>query len=301
VQSDVFAKYHVTDATRFYRQNDRWLRSPDPNEVTPTDAATPGGSTRGAGRAPEVTSNTRRQAPYYLYIRLPDDDREHFVLLQPFVPVSGGDQQIRLSSFLTAKSDGDDYGKLETFVMPSGREVRGPVQVANAIQGDDELARVFTQLDQRGSQVIFGNLQLIPVGESLVYIQPIFVQRSQQGYPQFQFVVVFTQGKAPVQAQTVEEGLNILFGLQPREPDEGETPTEGTQTVDELLAEAADRFAEADQALAEGDLARYEELIDEARDLVDQARQLAQGDATEAPTTTTTTTSPPSAQSAGAR
>ncbi len=299
VQSEVFARYHVTDARRFYRQNDRWLRSPDSNEATSAAASGSGSTGAGTGRSVEIDSSTKREDPYYLYIRLPEDKGESFVLLQPFVPVSGSDRQTRLSSFVTAKSDGDDYGTLEAFVMPAGEQVQGPVQVANDIQNDNELAKEFTDLDQRGSEVVFGQIQLIPVGESIVYIQPIFVQREQQGYPQFQFVVALTQGRTPARGATVGEALNNLFGLasDPGDPAEPTTPSDGSESVAELLAQAADTFQRAEAALRAGNLAEYQQLINEAERLVAQALAQLEEDAS-APTTTTTA---PSANAASLR
>jgi hypothetical protein len=125
-------------------------------------------------------------------------------------------------------------------------------------------------------------VQLIPVGESIIYIQPIYVkQEGQQGYPQYRGVIVFTQGRAPVIASTVAEGLNSLFGLaapDPVDPTEptGPTEPEDGQTVAELLTEAAEKFREADDALRNGELAEYERLIEEARALVDQALELVE-------------------------
>jgi hypothetical protein len=291
-QSDVFSKYHVTDTRRFYRGNERWLLSPDPNEVLGATIAVGQGGRPTTGRSPEIRATTKRQDPYYLYLRLPGDRTESFLILQPFVPVSQDNQQTRLISFMTAKSDPANYGKLEAFVMPQGSQVDGPVQVANNIQSNRTISSEFTLLSRGGSRVVRGNIQLIPVGESIVYIQPIFVQQeSAQGFPQFRFVAVFTQGKNPVIANTVAEGVNVLFGLAPAEsPTTPETPTtpDANATVEELLGEATERFAEADAALRDGNLGRYQTLVSEAQELVRRAQELLAGGAG-----TTTTTSPP--------
>ena len=274
LQSSVFSKYHVTNASSFYAGTERWLLSPDPNAVLgSTVTAT---TARGTQRAPEITATTPRQEPYYLYIRLPGDTRETFLILQPFVPVSQNNQQTRLVSFMTAKSDPGSYGKLQAFVMPQGANVFGPVQVANNIQSDTNLSREFTLLSQGGSSIVKGNIQVIPVGNSLVYVQPIFVQQSAQGYPQFRFVVVFTQGKNPVFNSTVNAALNDLFnGVTPTAPTTPSTPTTPTPnaTVQQLLNAAAQEFASADTALKNGDLAGYQTHIAQARTDVAQATQ----------------------------
>jgi hypothetical protein len=189
-----------------------------------------------------------------------------------------------LASFMTAKADPGSYGQLQAFVMPQGANVFGPVQVANNIQSDQTLAQRFTLLGQQGSSIVKGNIQLIPVGNSIVYVQPIFVQQSSgQGYPQFRFVVVFTQGKNPVADQTVNGALSQLFtGTSPTNPTNPTTPTNptnpaGNATVQQLLTQAAQQFNAADAALRSGDLAGYQADISRARALVQQAQTILNG------------------------
>jgi uncharacterized membrane protein (UPF0182 family) len=289
VQTGVFGDYHITNPSTFYQGNQRWLRSPDPNSSNTISGGGGGSSQRSTGRSVKINATSPRQDPYYLYIRLPQDAHESFLIIQPYVPVSRGNQQTRLSSFMTAKSDPSEYGKLESFVMPLGRTVQGPVQVANSIDSDDVLAKEFTQLDQRGSRVEKGNIQLIPVGDSIIYIQPIFVQRESLGRPQFQFVVAFVQNKDPVFATTVNDAINKLFNIQPTTPTEPTTPPDGTATVTELLNQAFDKFTAADDALKNGDLEAYARLEAQGRDLVEQARtKLKAGDTTSSSGTTDT-------------
>ena len=295
LQSSVFATYHVTEARRFYSGNERWLLSPDPSAVVGSIPAA-ASSNRQSGRSAQITAQTKRQDPYYLFIRLPGDDRESFLILQPFVPVSKDNQQTRLVSFMTAKSDPRDYGKMEAFVMPQGQQVLGPVQVAANINKDTAISREITLLDQRGSRVISGNVQLIPVGDSIVYVQPIFTIAAQgpNPFPQFQFVTVLVQGKSPVKAATVNEALLLLFGAPGTTPGAADTPTTPTtptdQTVTQLLDQAAAKFNAADDALRGGDLGTYQKLVKEARDLVAQAQaQLSAGGSSSASPTTPTT------------
>jgi uncharacterized membrane protein (UPF0182 family) len=298
VQSNVFANYHVTDPRRFYQGSERWLLTPDPNVAVAPIATTSGTQGGSSSRAPQITADTKRQDPYYLYIRLPGDKTESFLILQPFVPVSNDNKQTRLISFMTAKSDPATYGDLEAFVMPQGTNVTGPVQAANNIQSDVNISEQLTLLSRGGSSVRLGNLQLIPVGESVVYIQPIFVQQTgQQGFPQFRFVAVFVPGgdKNPVIATSVQQGLNELFNLSTPEPEGPDTPptTEDPDvTVADLLRDAAAKFTEADEALKAGDLGRYQELVAEAQDLVNRAARVLSGEGSGSGSTTTTTTSP---------
>jgi uncharacterized membrane protein (UPF0182 family) len=313
VQSDVFATYHVSNNRRFYDGNAKWLLSPDPGSGTLEEANLAAAGDATAGTDPDetpqdATSTSRRMDPYYLYITLPGDERPSFTILQPFVPVSQGNQQTRLVSFMVARSDPDNYGEMTAYEMPQGETVRGPVQVNNEIASTAEISRVLSLLDQRGSTVISGSLQLIPVGDSILYIRPIYVQGSgASGFPQFRFVAMFTAGADAVLATSVDNGLEQLFGVAPppdivadpegQEPDTGdeaEEPTTTTQpaeelpeNVQELLDLAATRYAEAQEALQAGDFAEYGRLIEEVGRIIAEAQEAGGATTTTTPATTT--------------
>jgi uncharacterized membrane protein (UPF0182 family) len=296
VQADVFGSYHVTEADTFYQGNAKWLRSPDPNTdvVGGTDVATPGTDPAPGDEPQAATSTSRRMDPYYLYIKLPGDETETFLMLQPFVPVSADNAQTRLSSFMTAKSDPANYGELQVFEMPQGRTVQGPVQIDNDINSEPDISSEISLLNREGSSVIPGSLQLIPVGDSIIYVRPYFVEGEGEGsFPEFRFVVVSNANPEdnPVRATSVQEGLNTLYPdlqLQAPEtvpdeevpPQDGEPPPdeEPADNVQDLLDQAAQAFEDADAALMEGDLAEYERQLDRAADLVQRAQeQLASG------------------------
>jgi len=312
IQTDVYATYHVVETRRFFQGSERWLISPDPNEAISGVSALGTGSadTQGnSSRAPSIRATTKRQDPYNLYIRLPGDDRESFLIIQSFVPVSQDNRLLNLVSFLTAKADRRNYGQLESFVMPQGQLVDGPVQAALQINQNTEIASLFTLLDQGGSKLIRGTVQLIPVGNSIVYVQPIYVENEgQASYPVFQKVAVFAPGKDPVLADTVNEAIGKLFPATagetgtttPTSPNEPTTPsTPGS--VESLLAQAAQKFTDADAALRAGNLGEYQSLVREAQALVAQAQQLlntgsaADSSKSTASTSTTTTTTRPNA------
>ena len=171
-----------------------------------------------AGAQPQAATSTgKRIDPYYLYLKLPKEDSEHFIVITPFVPVSSNNRETRLVSFLTANSDPGHYGELRAFTMPQGETVKGPVQVNSEMNRAGAISTAITFLNQQGSKVTQGSLQLIPVGNSLLYIRPFYAQgRGSGSFPQFQFVAVFTQdfGQA-VCAQNVNDALNQLFGQAP--------------------------------------------------------------------------------------
>ncbi len=310
VQTEVFADYHVTASRRFYQGNERWLLSPDPGSGRLTDVQLDGGTTtqtQGGQELRQLTSTGPRMRPYYLYITLPGEDEPSFLILQPFVPVSQRNQQTRLVSYMVANGDpGRGYGDMSAFEMPQDPIVLGPVQIDNEINTTVDISEQLTLLTRGGSSVIQGSMQLIPVGDSILYVRPYYVEgTAESAYPQFRFVVVTAPGLDPVLDNTIEGGLNQLFDLGlpepeigPEEPtaptDEGE-PTEPTTpttppsgTVQELLDEAAEAFEDAQAALRQGNLGEYEELINRVGDLVEEAQRVAGGGSP-----STTTTQPP--------
>jgi uncharacterized membrane protein (UPF0182 family) len=232
----------------------------------------------------------------------------------PFVPVSSGNSQTRLVSFLTADSDPGQYGKLQSFSMPQGQTVLGPVQVNNAIIRTSAISTAITLLNQQGSQIIQGSMQLIPVGNSLIYVRPFYAQgRGEGSYPQFQFVVVFSQDYGAFCGPTVQDGLDQMLGKKTSvtqcnvssgaatggtgtgsptvptttTPPATTAPGAPTTTVppatttippaagskQELLNQAATDLDNAQTALEAGNLGEYQRLVNEARTLVKQAQQ----------------------------
>jgi len=302
VQAEQYAKYHVVGTRRFFQGSERWLISPDPNDAITanTTLAAPATSSRGAGgRSPEIKATSKRQDPYYLYIQLPGDDAESFLMIQSFVPVSEDNQQLRLVSFLTAKSDRDNYGEMQSFVMPQDiGAVEGPVQAALQINQNEEISSRFTLIDQQGSRIIKGTVQLIPVGSSILYVQPIYLEGEGARFPLFQFVAVFTQDRTPVLAPTVNDALNLLFGEAPgtgteEEPGGTVTPPTGTGDVASLLSQINQKLIEADAALRNGNLGQYQDLINQVKALAQQALS------TSSSASTSTTTTPRSGSGSG--
>jgi uncharacterized membrane protein (UPF0182 family) len=316
VQSNMFGRYHVTEPRRFYDGSAKWLVSPDPGSgpVSTSDFGSlvdsaSAADTSATGQPQAATSTGRRIDPYYLYLKLPKEESEHFIVITPFVPVSSNNKETRLVSFLTANSDPGHYGELRAFTMPQGETVKGPVQVNSEMNRASPISSAVTILNQQGSRVTQGSLQLIPVGNSLLYVRPFYAQgRAAGSFPQFQFVAVFTQdfGQA-VCAQNVNDALNQLFGQAERSascnvaitgPQPGADTTTTTTTtepgtvtttpgpttttlpaatgsVQDLLNQAAAKFTQADAALAAGDLGRYQQLEKEGRALVAEAQAKA--------------------------
>ncbi|HEV8565126.1 MAG TPA: UPF0182 family protein [Actinomycetota bacterium] len=281
VQTDQFGLYHVTDPRVFYGRNDQWTVSPDPGtdvQLSSTAAAaTPATATVRPGvGAVTISPQSPRMDPYYLVMRLPGAADPSFLLLQPFVPPATGssDEELgNLLAFMVAESDPNDYGTLRTFVMPSDQQIPGPVQVHQAINTDTSISPTLTLLNREGSEVIQGSMQLFPVGNSILYIRPYYVQGNTQArIPELRYVAAFYNGSAALGA-SLQDALAKLFSGLPAPPPTG--PSAGgvvPSDLQSLLAQAAQAFADADAALKNGDLAGYQAAVKRARDLIERAR-----------------------------
>jgi uncharacterized membrane protein (UPF0182 family) len=316
VQANMFGDYHIDNADVFYASNDDWDIAQDPGtgRVRSGTGAGGGGSGgagggAGGGAAPPTTLSLAglsaggeklpRMEPTYLTLRLPGDSKAGFVILQPFVPESRDDRQKNMTAFLVARSDPEDYGRLEVFEMPRNLQVDGPLIVNNAIQSQPEIAREITQLNQQGSSVLFGQVQVIPIERSLLYVRPMYVTSERTQLPEVRHVIVVHNGEA-VMRPTLREALVQLFGDAPLTLEErptggvsppsggtgtgggtgagGAVPGEAATAVASLLARAEAAFAAADAALKAGNLAEYQAKIREAQDLIASAtRQLRSG------------------------
>jgi len=263
--------------------------STDGDDAAPTDEEAEGGPS--AADAQDATAaNTADQ----------------FVLLRPFVPFSSNDLRTELSAYMTASSDAANYGQLVAYVVDSPPSIEGPRTVANQIDSAPAVTRQISDqtAGNTGNQVRFGDLQLVPIADGLLYVRPMYAavqQSSGNSVTEFRFVTVAHDGRAAIGASLGEALGNLFPGFEEDlgdrvgapgttdTPESSEPPAgESEATPAELLARADDLFTEADDALAAGDLGQYQAKIDEAQALVQQALDVLQGDTTStAPPTTT--------------
>ena len=279
VQATQYATYHVTSPEVFYQNQDRWEIASDPTR-SPISAE---GTTTATSfdQAP-------RLRPYYLLMRAPGEDTEVFQLVLPFVR----EGRQNMVAWLAASSDAASYGRLLSLELPTEENVPGPSIVFSRLNQDPQFSQERTLLGQGGSSVLFGDLLVIPIENSFLYVQPVYVQANQStAVPELKRVVV-VNGDAVGVGEDLEQALEAA--VEGAEPDGGGQPGDGggqlDRTVAELLAEAADRFAAADAALRAGDLATYQREVEAAQTLVARALELSgevpapAGEATTGPT-----------------
>jgi len=212
--------------------------------------------------------------PYYVLMRLPGEVEETFSLILPFTPV----ERQNMVAWIAAKSDaGEDYGKIVSFEFPAGLNVDGPTQVFARINQDARFSAERTLLGQGGSDIVFGDFLVIPVEDSLLYVQPVYVQSQQaNAIPELKRVVV-VNGTVIGIGTTLAEALTDSIGEAVPPPD-GEEPPPAEGTVEEqiqaLLDEATLHFEAADDALRAGDLATYQAEIAAAEAATAEAQAL---------------------------
>jgi uncharacterized membrane protein (UPF0182 family) len=292
VQTNMWGRYHIDSPDDFYNLADAWNVSQDPGSGTSIVLGTQ--ATNAQGQA-VGNPKERRIDPYYLLMRLPGEQNEEFVLFRPFVPYSQDDSRKEMTSFMVAKSDPADYGKLEQFVMPPANLPDGPGIVASTMSSNADVAQLQTLLGQKGSDLIFGSLLVIPIEQSLLYVRPVYVEATTNQIPQLERVVVEYNGQVVVET-TLAGALKTLFNVDlnlgegdvvtPPGSSSTTPPASTTQTVAQLLSQASADFNDANTALTKGDLGTYQAKIKAAQELVSEAAARL---GAAAPTTTTTT------------
>ncbi|MGH8914825.1 MAG: UPF0182 family protein, partial [Acidimicrobiia bacterium] len=274
VQGQLYLEYHITDPNELFSRNDAWSLPADPATINRVSGV-PGAELLQGDSRDLTTGQTGYRAeilPYYLLTKLPGEEDLSYLLLQPFTPRD----RRNMSSFLVADSTPGRYGRLIDFRMPQGDFVDGTQQVGQRIDQDAEISEQFTLWDNQGSRVIKGDLLVVPIKDSLLYIQPIFLAASEGGIPEFRRVIV-VYGDQVEWAETLDLALEQVFGEGTGGDDEEPPPSPDGETVAELLAEASAAFERADAALTAGDLAEYQRWVDEAKRLIDEAQAIADG------------------------
>ena len=277
LQADIYATYHIPEVDAFYNRADQWQIPPD--AAAQQNAG--GGTT-----APALE-------PYYLLMRLPGETDEEFVLIQPYL----ANERPNMVAWLAARSDPEHYGEMVAVQFPSDSQVLGTSQVQTRIEQDDDIAEYITLRSEAGSTIRRGNMIVLPIEQSIVYVEPLFLQGGSAEIPELARVVL-VMGDQVVFEETLAQAVASLVGAPPPTDVEEEDPLAGeddapTQPGDddeplppadvdqEALIEALEAFARAQAALERGDLGEYQRLVEEARRLVSEASESAGVDADE--------------------
>jgi hypothetical protein len=232
VQAEMYTTYHMTDPQVFYNKEDQWNIARQESDQ-PMDA-------------------------YYVIMTLPGDEKEEFMLMLPFSP-NGKDNMI---AWMSAKSDPESYGERTVYKFPKEKLVYGPKQISARFNQNPTISEQITLWAQSGSDVIFGNLLVLPLGESILYFQPLYLRADRGQIPELKRVLV-AYGNSVAMESDLATALESVFATQIEglEPTEEDIPGDGVEpagkTLAQLAQEAADHYNKAVAAQQSGDWATY--------------------------------------------
>ncbi|MGE5453839.1 MAG: UPF0182 family protein [Methylocystaceae bacterium] len=236
VQTQMLTTFHMLDPQVFYYKEDKWSI---PQEIFGDKAAT--------------------MEPYYTIMKLPDAVKEEYILMRPFTP----NTKQNMVAWLAARSDGENYGKLQLYLFPKQELIFGPMQIESRVNQDSEISQALTLWNQKGSSIFRGNLLVIPIENSILYVEPLYLQAAQSQLPELKRIIA-VYGDKVVMEPTLDAALKRLFGESEYTPPATETPSLPgaplpTVTVNSLITQAQQYYTQADAALRAGDFTGYGE------------------------------------------
>ena len=249
IQAQIYTRYHMNNVKVFYQQEDMWDVA---DEIYGTDEK-------------EMTSN-------YFIVKLPGEKDAEFINQIPFTPKS----KQNMTALMIARNDGDDYGKLVVYKLPKSKTVYGPMQVEAQIDQNTVISQDFSLWSQAGSKYSRGNMFVVPVNDSLLYIEPVYLEASNSAIPEMKRVIVMYNDRIAYQP-TLGDCLKELFGVSggtvtsktakqdgsDEEKQEEKKEDTGSMSEQELAKAAQKAYNDAQQALKDGDWAKYGEYMDE--------------------------------------
>jgi len=251
IQAAMYRNYHMQDARVFYNKEDLWAI---PKEV--------------------YAGSQQALEPYYIIMRLLGEEKEEFLLMLPFTPVNKNNT----IGWLAARCDGDNYGKLLAYHFPKEKLVYGPSQIENRIQQDTVITEQLALWGRGGSRVIRGNLLLIPLGESKIYVEPVFLQADAGGLPELKRVIV-AAGDMISMEPTLQESLAAAFGTDSLPAPSADKPAKPAEPVisegiADLIKQAQEHYSQAQQYLKDGDWSGYGKELDALKAVLEELSNL---------------------------
>ena len=258
IQSHIFATYHMGDAKVFYNKEDRWQ--------IPLE---------------KYGEETVPLQPYYTILNLPGEEDPEFVLILPYTMYNRNN----MVAWLAGRCDGKHYGQLVCYQFPKGELLYGPAQIEARIDQDTAISQQLALWNQQGSRVVRGNLLVLPINGTILYVEPLYLQAEQSQFPELARVIV-AYGDKIVMENTLAESLAAVFGLHPaeeKEPVDTEPPgtDPGENNLQQLIKEAADLYDAAQEALRRGDWSEYGRLQEELGKVISALQKVERQQETE--------------------
>ena len=239
IQAGVYSRYHMEDVKVFYQNEDVWDIA---NEIYGKDE--------------------KRMDPNYYIVKLPGEDNAEFINSIPYTPKS----KQNMTALMVARNDGNHYGELVVYRFPKSKTVYGPMQIEAQINQNTEISGDFTLWSSRGSSYKRGNLFVIPIESSLLYVEPVYLEASNSAIPEVKRVIVAYDDKIAYEP-TLGEALESLFGEDANGGSSastgGDDKTSGTTSKSDWIKKASQAYDNAQNALKSGDWAKYGQYMEE--------------------------------------
>ena len=239
VQSEMYSTYHMQNPDVFYNKEDYWNI---PNEIYATE---------------EITLE-----PYYLIAKLPGFEKEEFILITPFTPTNKNN----MIAWLAARNDGEEYGKMLVYKFPKDKLIYGPMQLEALIDQDSEISQQITLWSQSGSTVIRGNLLAIPIEDSVLYAEPLYLRAEKGEIPQLRRVIV-SDGVNLSMDINLDRALRKLFDRPVEE--KSEIIFKEGMTLDDQIKSAIKYYMEAKDASRKGDWSLYGQRLNQLEEVLE--------------------------------
>lgn len=252
VQASVYQRYHMEDVAVFYQNEDKWAIA---NEIYGTAK--------------------QQMSPNYYIMKLPGEAKAEFVNTIPYTPM---DKQ-NMMALLVARNDGDHYGELVLYQLPKNRIIYGPEQIEAQIDQNTEISKEFSLWNSSGSTYTRGNMFVIPIENSLIYVEPVYLEATNSSIPEVKRVIVAYNDRIAYE-ETLEEALISLFGASDGSnagtpsSTEIDTPAQGDMTQAQLIEKANEAYEKAVSAQQSGNWAAYGTYLDQLHNYL---TQLAEG------------------------
>lgn len=274
IQAEMYGSFHMTDTREWYNQEDKWniaQELPEKSQLRKTGIKPAPAPSQARGRggrrlAPKSKLVEQgRMEPYYMIMKLPKKQKEEFLLMLPFTP----NNKDNMVAWMSARCDGDNYGKLLVYTFPKKKLIFGPMQIEARIDQDAHISQWITLRDRNGSKVIRGDLLVIPIEDSILYVEPIFLQADRLGAPGGkqtqlpelkQVIVAFDERLA--MENSLAEALKSVFNVS---KDSSQIATsqpstrylKSTDNATGLAAKALHYYRQGEAALKRGDWTEY--------------------------------------------
>ncbi len=247
IQAGVYSRYHMEDVKVFYQREDEW------------------------DIAHEIYGKEEQpMTPNYYIVKLPGEEKAEFINSIPFTPKS----KQNMTALMVARNDGDHYGEMVLYTVPKSKTVYGPMQIEAQINQNTEISADFTLWSSKGTTYSRGNLFVIPIEDSLLYVEPVYLEASASAIPEVKKVIV-AYGDKIAYENTLGEALASLFGddADTTEPGVGGEESSGdsdTKTQSDWIDQASKAYEDAQKALQGGDWSEYGKQMDKLEEALNQ-------------------------------